>query len=70
LPTAILSSSIQTGSDFDARIAVVLYAAIAGSMRLAWLILFHVLSVHPWLVEHHINRDDGGGRDGQHLVGL
>ena len=56
-PTAILSSSIQTGNDFDARIAVVLYAAIAGSMCLAWLILFHVLSIHPWLVEDHISPD-------------
>ncbi|OSJ30438.1 hypothetical protein BSZ19_24855 [Bradyrhizobium japonicum] len=56
-PTAILSSSMQTGNDFDARIAVVLYAAIAGSMCLAWLILFHVLSIHPWLVEHHIGSD-------------
>ncbi|WFU82535.1 TMEM175 family protein [Bradyrhizobium sp. CIAT3101] len=56
-PTAILSSSIQIGNDFDARIAVVLYAAIAGSMCLAWLILFHVLSIHPWLVEHHIGSE-------------
>ena len=34
-----------------------LYAAIAGSMCLAWLILFHVLSIHPWLVEDHISPD-------------
>lgn len=57
LPTAILSSSIQAGNDFDARIAVVLYAAIAGSMCLAWLILFHVLAIHPWLVEDHVSPD-------------
>ncbi|WP_167358344.1 TMEM175 family protein [Bradyrhizobium stylosanthis] len=56
-PTAILSSSMQTGNDFDARIAVVLYSAIAGSMCLAWLILFHVLSIRPWLVELHISSD-------------
>jgi uncharacterized membrane protein len=56
-PTAILSSAIQTGNDFDAKIAVVLYAAIAGSMCLAWLTLFHVLSIHPWLVEDHISPD-------------
>ncbi|MGY3505169.1 TMEM175 family protein [Bradyrhizobium sp. USDA 4471] len=56
-PTAILSSSMQTGNDFDARIAVVLYSAVAGSMCLAWLILFHVLSIHPWLVEHYIGSD-------------
>jgi uncharacterized membrane protein len=56
-PTALLSSSIQSGNEFDARIAVVLYAAIAGSMCLAWLILFHILSVHPWLVDGHISPD-------------
>jgi uncharacterized membrane protein len=56
-PTAILSSSMQLGNDFDTRIAVVLYAAIAGSMCLAWLILFHVLSIHPWLIEDHISSD-------------
>jgi len=56
-PTAILSSSIQTGNDFDARIAVVLYAAVAGSMCLAWFILFHVLAIHPWLVEDQVSPD-------------
>ncbi len=56
-PTAILSSAIQTGNYFDAKVAVVLYAGIAGSMCLAWLILFHVLCIHPWLVENHISPD-------------
>lgn len=56
-PTAILSSSIQIGDDFDARIAVVLYAAIAGNMCLAWLILFHILSIRHWLVEDRISPD-------------
>jgi uncharacterized membrane protein len=50
-PTAILSTAIQTGNEFDARIAVALYAGIAGAMCLAWLILFHVLSIRPYLVE-------------------
>lgn len=50
-PTAILSTAIQSGNEFDARIAVALYAGIAGTMCLAWLILFHVLSIHPYLVE-------------------
>jgi hypothetical protein len=31
-PTAILSSAIQGGNEFDARVAVALYAAIAGAM--------------------------------------
>ena len=56
-PTAILSSSMQIGNGFDARIAVVLYATVAGSMCLAWLVLFHVLSIHPWLIEDHISPD-------------
>jgi uncharacterized membrane protein len=35
LPTAILSAAIQRGNEFDARVAVTLYAAIAASMCLA-----------------------------------
>jgi uncharacterized membrane protein len=50
-PTAILSAAIQGGNEFDARVAVALYAAIAGAMCLSWLVVFHVLSVHPYLVE-------------------
>jgi uncharacterized membrane protein len=54
-PTAILSIAIQRGNEFDSRVAVVLYAAIAGAMCLSWLILFHVLSIHPYLVEDQIS---------------
>jgi uncharacterized membrane protein len=54
-PTAILSTAIRSGNDFDARVAVVLYACIAGAMCLSWLILFHILSIHPYLVEDHIS---------------
>src|ERR1700681_1155241 len=50
-PTAILSAAIQSGNEFDARVAVTLYAAIAGSMCLSWLVVFHVLSVHAHPVE-------------------
>jgi uncharacterized membrane protein len=50
-PTAILSAAIQGGNEFDARVAVALYAAIAGAMCLSWLVVFHVLSIHPYLVE-------------------
>jgi uncharacterized membrane protein len=50
-PTAILSTAIQSGNEYDARVAVALYAAIAGAMCLAWLMLFHILSAHPYLVE-------------------
>ena len=56
-PTAILSAAIQSGNDFDARVAVTLYAGIAGSMCLAWLVVFHVLSVHPYLVEEDVDPD-------------
>ena len=54
-PTAILSAAIQSGSERDAQIAVTLYAALAGAMCLAWLLLFHVLSVHRYLVEPGVN---------------
>jgi uncharacterized membrane protein len=54
-PTAILSTAIQGGTEFDARVAVALYAGIAGAMCLSWLVLFHVLSIHPYLVEEGVD---------------
>jgi uncharacterized membrane protein len=54
-PTAVLSTAILSGNEFDAKVAVTLYAGIAGGMCLSWLILFHVLSVRPYLVEDHID---------------
>src|ERR1700675_1858224 len=56
-PTAILSAAIQSGNEFDAKVAVTLYAAIAGSMCVAWLVVFHVLSIHPYLVEDGVGPD-------------
>jgi uncharacterized membrane protein len=56
-PTAILSAAIQGGNEFDAKVAVALYASIAGAMCLAWLVVFHVLSIHPYLVEDGIDPD-------------
>jgi uncharacterized membrane protein len=56
-PTAILSSAIQGGNEFDARVAVVLYATIAGAMCLSWLVVFHVLSIHPYLLEDGVDPD-------------
>src|SRR6202163_3657133 len=56
-PTAILSAAIQRGSEFDARVAVALYAAVAGAMCLSWLVVFHVLSIHPYLLEDGVSPD-------------
>jgi uncharacterized membrane protein len=56
-PTAVLSTAIQIGNQLDAKVAVALYAAIAGAMCLAWLVVFHVLSVHPYLVEDGVDPD-------------
>ena len=56
-PTAVLSAAIQGGNEFDAKVAVTLYAAIAGAMCLSWLVLFHVLSIHPYLLEDGVNPD-------------
>src|ERR1700680_5255278 len=56
-PTAILSTAIQNGNEFDARVAVTLYAAIAGTMCLSWLVVFHVLSIHPYLFEGGVSPD-------------
>src|ERR1700704_4604064 len=49
-PTAILSAAIQSGNEFDARVAVTLYAAIAGAMCLSWLLFFSLFSIHPYLL--------------------
>lgn len=54
-PTAILSTAIQSGDEFDAKVAVALYATIAGTMCLSWLVVFHVLSIHPYLLEDGVN---------------
>lgn len=54
-PTAVLSTALQHANPFDATIAVALYAAIGGVMCLAWLLLFHVLSIHSYLLEDHVD---------------
>jgi uncharacterized membrane protein len=56
-PTAVLSAAIQSGNEFDAKVAVALYAIIAGAMCLSWLVVFHVLSIHPYLVENGVDPD-------------
>jgi uncharacterized membrane protein len=53
-PTAVLSTALQNGSRADATVAVVLYAAVGGVMCLSWLLLFHVLTINPHLLEPHV----------------
>jgi uncharacterized membrane protein len=53
-PTAVLSTALQTGSSLDAAVAVELYAAIGGLMCGSWLLMFHVLSINPHLLEPHV----------------
>ncbi len=53
-PTAILSTALQHGSPVDASVAVVLYAAVGCLMCLSWLLLFHILSINPHLLETHV----------------
>jgi hypothetical protein len=38
-------------------VAVALYAAVAGAMCLSWLVVFHVLSMRPYLLEDGVNPD-------------
>jgi uncharacterized membrane protein len=54
-PTAIISTALQVGDPFDARIAVALYALVAGLMSLSWLFLFHCLSASPYLLEKGVD---------------
>jgi uncharacterized membrane protein len=54
-PTAILSTALQTGSSLDAAVAVEFYAAIGGLVCLSWLLVFHILSINPHLLEPHVD---------------
>jgi TMEM175 potassium channel family protein len=53
-PTAVLSTALQTGSPIDATVAVEFYAVIGGLMCLSWLLMFHILSINPHLLEAHV----------------
>ncbi|HEY4011444.1 MAG TPA: TMEM175 family protein [Acidobacteriaceae bacterium] len=53
-PTAVLSTALQSGNRVDATVAVVLYAAVGALMLLSWLLLFHILSINPHLLEDHV----------------
>ena len=53
-PTAVLSTAMQYGSPADATVAVELYAGVGCLMCLSWLLLFHILSVNPHLLEPHV----------------
>jgi uncharacterized membrane protein len=55
-PTAVLSTALQHGSPADARVAVELYATVGCLMCLSWLLMFHILSVNPHLLENHVER--------------
>jgi len=55
-PTALLSAALQHGREVDAVVSIALYAAVGSLMCLSWLLLFHVLSINPHLLEPHIDR--------------
>jgi uncharacterized membrane protein len=50
-PTAVFSTAFLRGDSFDAQVAVALYAIIGSAMCFSWLILFHILYAHPYLLE-------------------
>jgi uncharacterized membrane protein len=53
-PTAVLSTALQFGDPADATVSVVFYAAVGCLMCLSWLLLFHILSINPHLLEPHV----------------
>ena len=53
-PTALLSLALQHENTSDAGVAVEIYAAIGGAMCLSWLVLFHILAIHPYLQEDYV----------------
>src|SRR4030088_3807450 len=56
-PTAILSAAIQSGNEFDARVAVALYANIARAMCLSWLPVFPAFEKQPHILEDGVDPD-------------
>jgi uncharacterized membrane protein len=53
-PTAVLSTALQHQSSPDAVVAVILYSAIGCLMCGSWLLVFHILSMNPHLLESHV----------------
>lgn len=53
-PTALLSLALQHDNTSDAVVAVEIYAAIGGAMCLSWLVLLHILAIHPYLQEDYV----------------
>jgi uncharacterized membrane protein len=56
VPTAVLSTALPHGSPPDATVAAELYAAIDCLTCLSRLLLFHILSLNPHLLETHVER--------------
>jgi uncharacterized membrane protein len=69
-PTAVLSRALIEGDWFDTRVAATLYALIGGSMCLSWLWLFHVLCIHPHLLERGVETDFFGKERVRAVIGI
>ena len=54
-PTAVLAEALAQGNPHNERVAVALYALLAGAMSAVWIPLFRYLRSHPYLLESPVD---------------
>jgi uncharacterized membrane protein len=69
-PTAVLAESVQVGTDSDIRTAIGLYGLIGALVCGSWLLFFHELHRHSYLVAEQLRHGFYGRERTRALVGV